>query len=74
MGMDTLKPGRGKRSNRKSGAAAANKARKHTEAEVRATEYSKLTNGQRLAKLDRDGFEAKRQRARITSNIAKGLV
>lgn len=74
MGTDTLKAGRGRRNNRKSGVAASNKARKRTEAEVRATEYSKLTNGQRLAKLDRDGFVATKQRARIMANIAKGLV
>lgn len=49
MAIDALVKTGKKLNNRKSGAAAANKLRKRTEAEERQAKYSKLTLEQKLA-------------------------
>jgi hypothetical protein len=69
--VSTDKP---KNNSNKKGVPTQLKAARRAEAEARNVEYSKLTNGQRLAKLDAGGFAATKQRAKIMQKIAEGKV
>jgi hypothetical protein len=47
-------------------------AQRRKDAEARQAEYDKLTPQQKLTNLDRYGFQAKRERARISKQLTKG--
>lgn len=74
MSKDLLSTGKPKNNSNKKGVPNQLKAARKAEADARQVEYSKLTNGQRLAKLDEGGFAAKKQRAKIMQQIAEGKV
>jgi hypothetical protein len=65
MAIDSLIQKGKKLNNRKSGAAAANKLRKRTEAEVRQSEYAQLPLAQKLAQA------GAKEKAKLLAKAAK---
>jgi hypothetical protein len=71
--MDLLKPSGPKR-NHKKGIASRIKDAKRAEAIVRQAEYDSLTVEQKISRLDRGGYRALKQRAKLSlAVIARGL-
>jgi len=69
MAKSDLTPTGVKDNSRKKGVLTQEATRRREEAQIRQSEYNKLTPEQKLAKLDAGGFRAERQRAKLTQQI-----
>jgi hypothetical protein len=64
--MFDLRP-TGKKTNHKKGISLALKQSKQAEAKIRQDIYNMLTTTQKIAKLDKGGYAAKKQRAKLAT-------